>query len=517
MQQPHDWWNAAAPAQANRIAELCRGLAANPALPPAVVDQLIALDDHDIRWQLASRDDLGDGQIHRLAATGDTLAVGRLLRDGRLPPGTVTDFDPAVALVLADLGPIHPDWARRLATDPDPATRAAFATADHVPADALDTLADDPDLDVVTETARWARLTAAQAERLAAHPHLTVRSCVAVNEYTPPHVLVALAGRRQPAARHCAACAGTPAWQFHDWSCDGTHADALLALDGSLAGNPSTPPYLLREHAAHPLLQVRWALAGRQDLPRATYLALAQDPVAGVRGDLAENPAIGEDLMRAMAEDDTHDVRRRLAHNPAVPLDVLIRLAEVVKVGAAMLPRIAAATPAELRELAASAAGGARMLAAAHPGLPHDLVDRFATDRDARVVKAVAPNPALTELQLRAMLTEHGPRVAAAVARNPACPPSVLTDIARRTPAVSKALRNIAVHDGAPADALLACLTDERARWLAAGHPALRAETVIALLADDDLGVAARAAANPALPGRVMSELAAAAARIRRG
>jgi hypothetical protein len=85
-----------------------------------------------------------------------------------------------------------------------------------------------------------------------------------------------------------------------------------------------------------------------------------------------------------------------------------------------------------------------------------------------------------------------------------------LIQLAQQLPPVHKALRRIAQHPHASAEALLACLTDRQARRIAASHPALPVETIIQLLADVDIGVAAAAAANPSLPEAVMHGLATA-------
>ncbi|HZM76936.1 MAG TPA: hypothetical protein VFC19_14470, partial [Candidatus Limnocylindrales bacterium] len=86
--------------------------------------------------------------------------------------------------------------------------------------------------------------------------------------------------------------------------------------------------------------------------PAPTRRSGSLDPVPGVRADLAANPAIGEELMWALAGDSGYDVRRRLVHNPAIPLDLLARLAPTTRIGATLLPRIAAATQDEIAELA---------------------------------------------------------------------------------------------------------------------------------------------------------------------
>lgn len=149
------------------------------------------------------------------------------------------------------------------------------------------------------------------------------------------------------------------------------------------------------------------------------------------------------------------------------------------------------------------------MLLAERHDLPSQIIDQLAGDRDAKVLKSLAANPALREAQLRTIVAAHGPRVAAKAASNPSCPPDLLIQLAQQTPPMHKALRRIAAHPNAPAEALLACLADEQARRIAASHPALPAQTITQLLTDADTSVAAAAAANPTLPEAVVHDLAA--------
>ncbi|GAB3668517.1 hypothetical protein GCM10027589_35060 [Actinocorallia lasiicapitis] len=93
------------------------------------------------------------------------------------------------------------------------------------------------------------------------------------------------------------------------------------------------------------------------------------------------------------------------------------------------------------------------------------------------------------------------------VARNPETPPALLEEISRLQPPVKRALREIAQHPRATVPALASCLKDPIARPIAAGHPALPAEMIVALLDDAIPAVAEGAAANPSLPTPVMFAL----------
>ncbi|WRZ94905.1 hypothetical protein OHB54_41220 [Streptomyces sp. NBC_01007] len=495
------------------------GLATNTALPSELVDRLIAVADADLAHHLAGREDLSHAQAVALFSrdpeSGVRLAYARKL--------TAADVEPAVrpdtALALLDEGSGGPEWARLFAADPVARHREKLAACPRLPADVVEMLAADTDPSVVAELALWT--TPETAARLAEHPHAEVRRAVALNEATPPDVLAALiSGEGLPPARHCSVCDREATPFTHDpecsrpdcdllpgASCDGSHESAVHAQWVAALGNPATPTDAVVRFADHPSTPVRWTLAARPDLPPQVCARLASDPVPGVRSDLAENPAIGEDTIRVLAGDRDPEVRRGLARNPCVPLDVITELARTTKVGATLLPRIAAATPAEIRELARSTDPAARMLVAQRRDLPPDIRDALAGDPDAKVVKSVAPHPGLAEGLLRSMVDRHGVRVLAKVAVNPEATPGLLEHLTRQAPPPQKAFREIARHRNATPEALLSCLADHQARPWAAGHPALPPRVIVELLADADWQVAQAAAANPSMPPAVMEEL----------
>ncbi|MGW4507260.1 hypothetical protein ACWENO_21775 [Streptomyces sp. NPDC004436] len=498
---------------------LC-GLAANPSLSSELVDRLISIADDDIATELACRTDLGTAQAVALGerSIGSTAL---LAYEGRL---TATDIDPSVwpaaALALLDQGVGSPEWARLLAEDPDRERREKLAACPGLPSDVVDTLAADPDVHVVAELALWT--TSDTAERLAAHPHAEVRRAVACNEATPPAVLAALVtGEGLPAARLCPVCDGEetsfvrePQLPRFDGdppapgaSCDGAHESTVHGMREAALRNPATPIEVGLGFVDHSSWLFREALATRHDLPPQARAQLAADPAPAVRVALAGNPAIDDASMRALAADLDPQVRRRLAEHPRVPLDVLIHLARTARIGATLLPRVAASSPAEVEELATSPDPAARMLVAQRRDLPAGIRDRLAGDRDAKVVKAIAPHPGLTEAQLHAMVDRHGSRVLTQVAANPDASPALLEELVRNESAPAQVFREVARHPGATASALLVCSAHERARPVAAAHPALPPPVIVELLADEDWRVVEAAAANPSLPSAVMRDL----------
>ncbi|MFC9243783.1 hypothetical protein ACFT7S_06940 [Streptomyces sp. NPDC057136] len=413
----------------------------------------------------------------------------------------------------------RPAWARLFAADPAYEHREKLAACPDLPADVVEILATDQDVRVVAELALWT--TPHVAAGLAGHPHAEVRRAVAANESTPPAVLAALiTGKGLRPAQRCLVCDREETPFAHDpqcprldcdlrpgASCDGSHESTLHDMQRAALQNPATPTEAVIRFADHPSLLLQWALAARPDLPPDVCRRLAVEPRPGVRADLAENPAIDDALLRMLAGDPDHEVRRRLAHNPHVPLDVLTHLAHATRIGATLLPRIAAATPAEVEELAHSPNPAARMLLAQRRDLPAEIRDALVTDPDAKVLKSIAPHPGLSDAQLRGMVDRHGIRVVAKAATNPDATPALLEDLTRHEPPVQKVFREIARHRQATATALLACLPVQQARPLAAGHPALPPTVVAELLTDPDWQVVEAAAANPSLPRSVMSAL----------
>ncbi|MGV9248989.1 hypothetical protein [Streptomyces sp. NPDC003710] len=176
--------------------------------------------------------------------------------------------------------------------------------------------------------------------------------------------------------------------------------------------------------------------------------------------------------------------------------------AGVIRIGAALLPRIAAASAAEVAELTESPNPVVRMLLAARHDLPNGIRGALATDPDAKVVQSVAPHPDVAETPLRAIVARHGVRVAAKAATTRTPAPTLLEELTRHDPPVRDVFRDVAWHHNATAPALLACLADRQARPIAAGHPALPPAFITELLIDNDWQVVEAAAGNPSLPPR---------------
>lgn len=222
-------------------------------------------------------------------------------------------------------------------------------------------------------------------------------------------------------------------------------------------------------------------MARRIDLPAWTYEQLAKDERRWVRLYLARNPAVPESLLWTLAEDNA--VRPELAWNPAVPLKLLSELAVTIPLPQVLLPRIGAATRTELRLLAASPAWQVRALVAYRKTLPKDVADRLIADPELPVVQALV------------------------AAKNPDCSPALLHDLVQRSKSTCP---QVAEHPNTEAETLMICLGVPDARRHAARHPHLPSHVITELLEDPDLLVAEAAAANPALPTKIMEAVLAA-------
>ncbi|UMP02490.1 hypothetical protein [Amycolatopsis sp. EV170708-02-1] len=278
--------------------------------------------------------------------------------------------------------------------------------------------------------------------------------------------------------------------------------------DVARAADPATSPDEVVALLDHDHAVVRWTLAGRPDLAGEIHGRLAADRIPGVRADLAANPVVvSASILRGLANDEDADVRRSVAHNPSVPLDVLVHLAETIRIGPNLLPRVMSATDDELRLLTASSSARVRMLAAQRTALPADVFELLVADDDIRVAKGIAPHPALSADRLRALAARHGPGLFRRLATNPNCDPELLHRMARDATA-RRTYRAVAEHPNTRGETLLICLADDVARRWAAAHPNLPADVLLGLV--EDPGLAGYAAANPSLPVEVMERLIAA-------
>ncbi|MFJ9951819.1 hypothetical protein [Kitasatospora sp. NPDC091207] len=454
------------------------GLAENPSLPQRLLDHLTTVADEDLCEALVRRDALTARQARNLARRSDPWTLRELIARGALPLQDIPPDDPWSAVAAAGRADVPAAWIHDLARHSDASVRVALVEYGGHSEDLLALLADDSHLAVVCAVAESAALPARLARRLAARPVLPVRDALARNTATPPDVLAALlANGGGPPVERCGRCADLPR------AC-GDHEAGVQALRTAALQNPATPATGLEQFRDSPDVRVRAALAGRPDLSDELYRRLATDPDDLVRREAAANPAVGEPLIRVLAADPDRSVRTAVTANPALPMSLLTRLAPAVRLGTGLWPRVAAASPEELRDLARSTTAQLRAMAATRPDLPADLAAALARDADPSVAKRVATHPALAPHLLHGLAERHGPSLYPSLARNPRCPPDLLHTMAVTTALGHDALLAVAQHPSASAATLRLCLESpyERVRAAAAANPALPVAAMVRLL-----------------------------------
>ncbi|MFE2726744.1 hypothetical protein [Kitasatospora sp. NPDC059327] len=454
------------------------GLAENPNLPQRLLDHLITLADEDLCQALVRRDALTARQARELARRSDPWTLRELIARGALPVQDIPSHDPWSAVAAAGRADVPAGWIHDLARHDDPSVRVALVEYGGRSEYLLDLLADDPHLAVVCAVADSAALPDRLARRLAARPDVPVRDALARNTATPPDILAALsADGGSPPVERCGRCLDLPR------AC-GDHEADVRALRSAALQNPATPATGLERFHDSPDSWVRAALAARPDLSDALYRRLAADPESPVRRSAAANPAVGEPLIRALAADPDRSVRAAVTANPALPMSLLVRLAPTVRLGTGLWPRVAAASPEELRDLARSTTAQVRALVAARPDLPADLAAVLARDADPSVAKRVAAHPALAPDLLHELAERHGPSLYPSLARNPRCPPGLLHAMAVTGALGHAALLAVAQHPSASPATLRLCLASpyDRVRASAAANPALPVAAMVRML-----------------------------------
>ncbi|WP_433790134.1 hypothetical protein [Actinoplanes sp. CA-252034] len=393
-----------------------RGLARNPALPPAALLRL-AGDDRVSRWDLAARSAWTDEAFDALATHPDPEVREALAQS----PGATGDQrarlvgDLSVRVLQAVLegpptrwaGPL-PDWVyRRLAEHPEPLVRdlltflpgtprdvVALLARDRHPgiADAARALLDRKPYEPVSlgrdEAARFAADAADwNRERAAADPALPSEWITVLAADPSPRVRLAVSTRPElTEARRAAIDHRTGP------------ADATPPLDWVLASGPAELDRCVR--SAHPAL--RRSAACHPDLPADLLAVLTADPDPGVRALLCSHQAHapGELVLETYLATGDEDLLR----HPAFPRTDLARLAD-------------------------DPAPRARALVALDPSAPPALIERLSHDPAGPVRRAMAADPRIPRSRLLALVDDES--TAEAAAANPALPGPVITRLLR--------------------------------------------------------------------------------------
>lgn len=435
-------------------------VAKRPDLAPAVIEEILAADDHWHVHSLALNPALPHPVRLRLAGHPDggvraALVVGAQPAPRDLVERLIEDPDRRVREYLAQRDDIPADLMGRLAADPDPRVRATvarswtkapevirralltdpvdevrahacatyFARLPHPvpPADLVPALLDDP----VTRAGavRHATLTAGLTERLATDPDARVRRQLAEHPQLPPpvrdrlaadadaRVLVGIFGRQdtpEPVRQ-----------RIHDE----IHRRAR-SVDDLLDGDVDDAAL---EQQANDLLAVSELRDLRLDWVTADPLPYVASPYICFRAAAARSQRLPADAVVRLLGDDNSRVRTTMATTAphlvdsatAERIDREYRPAKKTR----WRPADTFAMPPEtLRRLASDPDPRMRQLAARDPELPTVLVERLATDPDSRVRRSAVGHPHLPLRVHRALLADTSEWVAQAAAASPALP-----------------------------------------------------------------------------------------------
>ncbi|MEZ0110742.1 hypothetical protein ABH920_004757 [Catenulispora sp. EB89] len=477
------------------LTKVMDGLAANPALPAAMIRRLFA-------WRrgmgkVAERPDLTDDMIAEIIELDDHWLLHSLALNERLPDRfrirLASHRDKAVRSALAVRAATAPrQMLELLIDDPEPRVREDLAQSRHTPPDLRARLAADPDPAIRATLARYWTQAPEEVRRILltdAEPRVRGAAC---STY--------FAGRPHPIP---------PA----------DLVPALLADPVTRAGaviHTVLDEDTLRRLAEDPDAGVRAELARHPDLPPPVRDILAVDPALNVRIKVFARPDTPEHL-RAQIHASVHELSRATAdpgpdadeamdqrwiENAVAPME--LRILHLDWVTADPLPHID------------SPYVSFRVSAACNKSLPADAVARLLDDAAERVrltMAHTAPHlvdPATAESierryrvrgdkftfwwddaevltfppeTLRRFATDPEPRLRSFAPRDPDLPPELAEKLARD-----------------PAD---------RARRAVAGHRNLPLPALLRLLADSSERVAEAAAASPSLPVEHMERLLA--------
>ncbi|WP_042175315.1 hypothetical protein [Streptomyces sp. NBRC 110035] len=440
------------------------GVAANPALPTALLLRLIAFDGggHGPPFQALHRPGLPEPAVAVILTHPVLDTRVQFATSGQAEPEQrarlADDSSPKVRAAVAN----GPEWTHdprtkvrplpdavcgRLLEDPEPSVRSALLHSPHLAPSFLASLARHPDPAARQAALRvWDELTADGRATLLDDPDPEVRRSAALCA-CPHDARLTTALLRDPATLPEALRRGL---------LDRADAERFLA-EGvhlvELAVNPSLPADLVDRLAVDPDDGVRLAVSLRPELTEARRAAIDFTVAPHARGDVdwvaagtadrevlqraaasahpllrraaARSPHLPPDLLRFLAEDTDVIVHTHLAiYHPDTPEEVLMSV--YARLGGTFSAWMATGHPRFPREgLAARYAdhpdGIYRQLAVRDPAAGPDLIERLSHDPDVWTRQAAARDPRLPLPRLLEALAL--PELASSAGANPALPP----------------------------------------------------------------------------------------------
>jgi hypothetical protein len=244
--------------------------------------------------------------------------------------------------------------------------------------------------------------------------------------------------------------------------------------------------------ARHRRALIRAALAGLPGLPAELLIGLACDRDIRVRGAAIANPGTPLSLVRLLVQ---NQGRWR----------VLRREGVIVRAMAACHPHL---EPEDLERLAHDSSVRVRATVAEHPALSAELRRRLAHDSSPNVRCMLARNPCLESELLEQLVYDRTHKVRTAAAAHPQLPPALFVQLLSE--GRQEVLRGLAANPQLPVELVEQLLTSAHAaiRRRAAAHPALPPERLRQLAASRDQALLSGLARNPAAPPEVLEQLA---------
>ena len=333
---------------ADSTMEVRLAVAAHSATPGDVVAVLLSDTDPEVRELAAAharapsvasstvRADAGIRDAYLQNIAPDIDLVAHLARSGVIEERRLVAANPSTPLASLEYLACDSDEMVRLAVAGNPSASLAI----------VEYLLNDPSVNVVLTVVP---LVSSQ-RRLAAmtaHPEVAVRCAVA-------------------------SCATAEATAL------ALSADRCAAVRSKVAQNPHTPPHVLADLVADPATEVRSTLAGRLDVPSDVVAAMSRAADWRLRAAAALHPLAGETDLRRLAADQSAAVRAAVAATSAVPDDTVpALLAEPsLRVREAL-----AANPQCPQRVLADLSGSAslRDIVLANPSCPPTLIGADAT------------------------------------------------------------------------------------------------------------------------------------------
>ncbi len=265
------------------------------------------------------------------------------------------------------------------------------------------------------------------------------------------------------------------------------------------ARHPNAPLALILQCSTDDDWRVREAVAQNPHLPADTLERLSHDSDRDVRAAAAAHPNASIEQLERLTGDNDDRVRLAVAGHPKTPQALITSLERAASNDANL-------TAADLEAIAACGEWG-RQIAAAHPNVAPDALERLSHDEIWRVRQAAGHNECADRTILERLSQDSDSDVRGAVAQNPNVPVGVLETLSLDTH--NEVRKSVAQNPQAQAAMLERLGADEHwtVRQAVAAHPNTPDAALVALARDADRDVRQAIADRPHLLDGVLEVL----------